>query len=126
MVQLNEEEFQNLVSDTIDIIPQKYQGHLTNVAFIIEDEPSPEQRVKLQLRPYESLFGLYEGVPLPQRGGMTKLLPDKITVFKLPLEFASRDLADLREKLRNTIWHEVAHFFGLDHIEISKRDKHNH
>jgi predicted Zn-dependent protease with MMP-like domain len=64
------------------------------------------------------LFGLYEGVPLPQRFGTTKLLPDKITLFKLPLLRYSRDLEELRDRVAKTVWHEVAHYFGLDHRRI--------
>jgi predicted Zn-dependent protease with MMP-like domain len=68
------------------------------------------------------LFGLYEGVPLPQRNGVTKLLPDKITIFKKPLEFISSDLDDLREHVRHTVWHEVAHYYGLGHKRIHELD----
>jgi predicted Zn-dependent protease with MMP-like domain len=61
---------------------------------------------------------LYEGVPLPARGGMTKLLPDKITLFKIPLAMHSPDHAALQENVRHTLWHEMAHYFGLDHKRI--------
>lgn len=118
MIQLSEEEFNKIVGDGIDAIPPKYQARLNNVAFIVEDEPTPEQRIKLNLYPGETLFGLYEGVPLPMRGGTTKLLPDKITIFKRPIEFISQNIAQLREQVRHTIWHEVAHYYGLDHKRI--------
>ncbi len=120
MIELNDTEFNAIVSDSIDAIPEKYQKYLQNVAFIVEDEPSSQQRSNLRLKPYESLFGLYEGVPLPGRGGTTKLLPDKITVFKLPIQAASRDRAHLMEIVKNTVWHEVAHYFGLDHLRIDE------
>ncbi len=118
MVQLSQLEFERILSAAIDVIPPKYLEHLENVAFILEDEPSQAQLIKLNLYPNETLFGLYEGVPLPRRGGATKLLPDKITLFKGPLERTSRDLAELQEKVRHTVWHEVAHYFGLDHQRI--------
>ena len=92
------------------------------MAFLLEDDPTPEQRIKLNLYPNETLFGLYEGVPLPQRGGGTKLLPDKITLFKNPLQNASHDLADLKERVGHTIWHEVAHYYGLNHKRIHELD----
>ncbi|MGA3150017.1 MAG: metallopeptidase family protein [Candidatus Saccharimonadales bacterium] len=118
MVEINDKEFEEIISQGIAAIPNLYQKHLQNVAFLVEDDPTPQQRVKLNLYPHETLFGLYEGVPLPQRGGGTKLLPDKITIFKNPLQNASRNLAELKENVRHTIWHEVAHYYGLDHKRI--------
>jgi predicted Zn-dependent protease with MMP-like domain len=118
MLQITDEEFEELISDGIDAIPPLFQKHLQNVAFIIEDEPSQQQRIQLRLYPYETLFGLYEGVPLPQRGGTSKLLPDKITIFKLPALHFSNSKDELKEHLRHTIWHEVAHYYGLDHDRI--------
>ena len=118
MVNLNDDEFHQLVAEGIDAIPSLYQEHLQNVAFIVEELPTPEQRVRLNLYPQETLFGLYEGVPLTGRGGATKLLPDKITIFKKPLEMVSRDVAELKERVRHTVWHEVAHYYGLDHKRI--------
>jgi predicted Zn-dependent protease with MMP-like domain len=118
MLQITDKEFEELISDGIDAIPPLYQKYLQNVAFIVEDEPSQQQRIQLKLYPYETLFGLYEGVPLPQRGGSTKLLPDKITIFKLPALHFSNSKEELKEHLRHTIWHEVAHYYGLDHDKI--------
>lgn len=123
MTELTDKQFDKIVSDSIDAIPLKYYKHLGNVAFIIEDEPSSQQRRSLKLHPRESLFGLYEGVPLPARGGSTGLLPDKITVFRTPLKSHSRDFTHLQELVRNTVWHEVAHFFGLDHLMIDKLER---
>lgn len=118
MIKLSDEQFSKLVADAIDRIPAPYRDHIENVAFIVEAAPSSEQAKKLKLACNSLLFGLYEGVPLPARNGTTKLLPDKITLFKEPLEWASRDEADLKARVANTIWHEVAHYFGLDHKRI--------
>lgn len=125
MVEISDNEFNQIVSETIDGIPDKYQKHLQNIAFIVEEQPSLEQRYNLNLKPDETLFGLYEGVPLPGRGGATKLLPDKITIFKKPIQFASNDIIELREVVRNTLWHEVAHYFGLDHLQIERLEGKN-
>lgn len=125
MTSVSDQEFHEIVSNCIDAIPEKYQKHLGNVVFIVEDEPSSKQREALKLRPFETLFGLYEGVPLPSRGGGTAVLPDKITVFKKPIESASRDLNQLMGIVKNTIWHEVAHFFGLDHLRIEELESGN-
>jgi predicted Zn-dependent protease with MMP-like domain len=118
MVQVDDKQFDEIVSLAIDAIPPLYQKHLDNVAFIVEDEPSPQQMQQLKLFRGELLFGLYEGVPLPQRQGTTKLLPDKITIFKNPALMVSRNLEELREHIRHTVWHEVAHYYGLDHKRI--------
>jgi predicted Zn-dependent protease with MMP-like domain len=121
-MQVSDEEFEELLTAGIDNVPKPYRDRIENVAFILEDDPTPEQRLKLRLHPYETLFGLYEGVPLPRRNGTLKLLPDKITIFKNPLLAASRDLADLKAKIGHTVWHEVAHYFGLNHAKIDQLD----
>jgi len=122
-MQVTQEQFEELVSAAIDDIPEKYRRRLANVAFVIEDEPDAEQRRQLGLRGNQSLFGLYEGVPLTRRGGSESLLlPDKITLFKLPIARHCETPQQLREQIRHTVWHEVAHFFGLDHAEIFERE----
>ena len=83
------------------------------------DEPDKNQRIKLKLRGHQSLFGLYEGIPLTKRGANYNLvLPDKITLFKLPLFYHSQDEADNKAQIKHTLWHEIAHYFGLDHDRI--------
>jgi len=125
MLQISDQEFEELISEAIDNIPELYKKHLQNVAFLIEDDPSPQQRVQLNLYPNETLFGLYEGVPLPARGGMTKLLPDKITLFKNPMKIMCRGRDELREQIRHTVWHEVAHYYGLNHDRIHELERKN-
>ena len=118
MIKVTKKVFENLVADAIDAIPPQYLRHLQNVAFIVEDEPNRAQQKQLGLACNDLLFGLYEGVPLPQRSGTTKLLPDKITLFKHPLEAISSNSAQLKEHIRHTVWHEVAHYYGLNHERI--------
>ena len=113
-----DDEFDRLVSQALDKLPEPYTSRLNNVAIIYADEPTPLQRQTLKLRGDQTLLGLYEGVPLPARGGQTKLLPDKITIFKLPLAAHSRTPRELAENVRHTLWHEMAHYFGLDHKRI--------
>jgi predicted Zn-dependent protease with MMP-like domain len=117
-MQVSNKQFKKIVSEAIGAIPSLYQEHLKNVAFLVVDEPTPIQRQQLSLRCNDLLFGLYEGVPLPRRGGASKLLPDKITIFKKSIEAVSRDLAEVRENIKHTVWHEVAHYYGLDHKRI--------
>jgi predicted Zn-dependent protease with MMP-like domain len=113
-----DEEFDTIISEALDTLPKKYTSRLKNIAIIYEDVPSQEQREKLQLACNQTLFGLYEGIPLPQRGGMTPLFPDKITIFKVPIATTSKDEKELKEQVRHTLWHEMAHYFGLDHKRI--------
>ncbi|HZP55537.1 MAG TPA: metallopeptidase family protein [Candidatus Saccharimonadales bacterium] len=124
MIQLGDKEFRQLVSDAIDAVPALYQKHLQNVAFIVEDEPTLEQRQKLNLYRGELLFGLYEGIPLPSRQGATKLLPDKITIFKNPALIYSNSFEELRQHVHHTVWHEVAHYYGLNHKRIHELERH--
>lgn len=123
MIQIDDQEFDKIVGEGIDAIPPLYQKHLQNVAFIVEDFPSPKQRHELGLACNQTLFGLYEGVPLPGRNGANKLLPDKITIFKNPILAASSTVAEVKEQVRHTIWHEVAHYYGLDHGRIHQLDR---
>ncbi len=118
MIKISDKQFNKIVAEAIDGIPPPYIDRLQNVAFILEDEPSRRQTKALGLRCYDLLFGLYEGVPLPQRMSDTKLLPDKITLFKKPLMSISKDIGELTKNIKHTIWHEVAHYYGLGHKRI--------
>ncbi len=117
MIEVSDKEFDELVAAAMDSLPKQFEK-VKNVAIVVEDEPTPEQRAQLHLVDGQTLYGLYEGVPLPQRQGMTKILPDKITLFKKPLEMHVFEKAQLQEAIRHTIWHELAHYYGLDHPRI--------
>jgi len=120
----SDKEFEELVNKALDTIPKLYQENLNNVAITIEDEPTPAQREKLKLRCNETLFGLYEGIPLTQRGaGYNLVIPDRITLFKLPMVNISQNMKELAEQVRHTLWHEIAHFYGLNHEKIHKLEK---
>lgn len=118
--------FSVLISQAMDELPQEYIEGLNNVAVTYEDDPSAEQRVKLKLRGRETLFGLYEGIPLTKRSGnYSGVLPDRITLFKNPMLHSSRDMNDLKRQIKHTLWHEIAHYYGLDHDRIHElEDKH--
>ena len=118
MTDISDKQFNKIVTGAIDAIPPPYIDRLENVAFIVEDQPTKHQTKQLGLRCHDLLFGLYEGVPLPQRTGSSKLLPDKITLFKQPLIAISRNLGELSKNIKHTIWHEVAHYYGLGHKRI--------
>lgn len=118
MFKVSQKQFEELVEDGINAIPAPFNQRLDNIAFLVEDEPSPHQREQLGLRCNQTLFGLYEGVPLPERMGALKLTPDKITIFKKPIETYAQTLQDVKKQVKHTVWHEVAHYFGLDHGRI--------
>lgn len=120
MIQVSNKTFEDLIGDALDELPKDYvQKLLKDVAVTWQDDPTQAQREELKLRGNQTLFGLYEGLPLPQRyNGYTKLTPDKITVFKNPISNASFDMPSLKENIKHTVWHEMAHYFGLDHKRI--------
>jgi predicted Zn-dependent protease with MMP-like domain len=118
MIQVTDEEFQKLIDQALGELPGEHVKNIKNIAILYEDEPTPEQRQKLQLRHDQTLLGLYEGTPLSQRQGMTRLLPDKITLFREPLSYHANTVEELKEEIKHTLWHEIAHYYGLDHDRI--------
>ncbi len=147
MFKVSLEEFESFVKEGVEAIPEKFRSRIKNVAFLIDQNPMAEQRKQNSLRPRETLFGLYEGIPHPARGegygGL--LMPDKITIFKKPIEAEARLLTRVRfsDKVRtyaiaernkvfrrevrklvvDTVWHEVAHHFGLTEENVEERER---
>ena len=118
MFELTDEQFDKLISEVMSELPQKYIEGLKNVAIVMADWPTNEQIRKLQQRSH-TLLGLYEGIPLTRRGNnYSGVLPDKITIFKAALVNISPDMESLRENTKRTLWHEIAHYYGLDHKRI--------
>ncbi len=112
-------QFEAMITKAMDELPQEYIRGLKNVVIVFEEHPSEEQRQKQHLPAWQTLFGLYEGIPLTRRGNSYNLvLPDKITLFKGPLEAASNTVPELQERIKRTLWHEIAHYYGLDHDRI--------
>ena len=120
MFQVTDEQFQTLIESALGTLPKEHVDNIKNVAILYERDPTPEQRQKLALRHDQTLFGLYEGVPLAQRQGLTRLFPDKITLFVNPICQSAGSLAELQEQIRHTLWHEIAHYYGLGHEQIHK------
>ena len=118
-MELSDEEFDRLISRAMDELPQEYIKGLHNVAILYADDPDQYQIQKSGLREGNILLGLYEGIPLTKRGGnYTFVLPDKITLFKNSILMIVRNPAELFEQIKRTLWHEIAHYYGLDHERI--------
>jgi predicted Zn-dependent protease with MMP-like domain len=123
MIEVSDEQFEQLMGEALDSLPGEHVASIKNVAITWAEEPSEEQRQKIALRNDQLLYGLYEGVPLTARQGHTTGMPDKITLFKLPLCYNVFTLAQLKEQIRHTLWHEIAHYYGLQHDRIHELEQ---
>jgi predicted Zn-dependent protease with MMP-like domain len=121
---ISDQEFDQLISRAMDELPGRDIENLDNVVVTYADKPNEYQVQKLKLRGDHLLLGLYEGIPLTKRGsGYNLVLPDKITLFKLPiLTYAHRRGSDVYEEVKHTLWHEIAHFYGLNHTDIHLKE----
>ncbi|RJQ36384.1 metallopeptidase family protein [Candidatus Parcubacteria bacterium] len=118
------EEFEELVAEGLAAIPERFTKLLDNVAVVIEDEPSLEQRRRMRLSHRMTLFGLYEGIPHTRRGPhYFGVLPDKITIFRKPIIAAADSPDAVRAIVRDTVWHEIAHHFGMDEHRVRAAEK---
>lgn len=116
-------KFEKIVKEGIRAIPENFLRKLDNVAIVIETEPTPAQKKKLNIHFNWTLLGLYEGVPRTKRGmNYSAVLPDKITIFQRPIEAAARDEEDLKEIVKNTVWHEIAHHFGMNEARVRQAE----
>lgn len=141
-------EFEKLVADGFARLPEKFRRKIRNVGFVVEDEPSAEVRTEMGLRGDETLLGFYRGIPRTARGGeygVGPTLPDVIYIYRRPTEKEahyrlgalsnnkrSRVIAEsrgetvrnaVREVVAETVWHEVAHYFGLDEEAVARREQ---
>lgn len=108
-------EFEKIINEAIDTIPPEFLNKLENVSIVIEDYPTRGNM----------LLGLYEGIPKTRRGhyGVGPTIPDKITIFKYPMLSIARSLTDLKEIVKNTVWHEIAHHFGMDETQVRNAER---
>ena len=111
--------FARLVREALAELPPAFARRLENVAVVIADRPSPEQLRALGLGPDETLFGLYEGTPLGERGsGYHLALPDRVTIYREPILAACGSSREIKDEVRLTVIHELGHYFGLDDADL--------
>jgi predicted Zn-dependent protease with MMP-like domain len=108
------DRFEHLVDRAVAAIPAPFRAALAEVALVIADEPTREQLRENGLGPDETLYGLYEGVPLAEWGADWAPVPNRILLFRLPLEEDYPDPDDLADEVRITILHELAHHLGIE------------
>ena len=134
---MRDKEFEKLIAEGFEQLPQWVREKIQNVALLVEEEPSEEDRKREGLSDDETLLGLYKGVPLSSRGemyGIGMTLPDTITLYRIPIIEATEEEStdqtsdeEFHEKVRKivaeTVWHEFAHHFGMDEHEVREREE---
>jgi predicted Zn-dependent protease with MMP-like domain len=118
---MTREKFERLVVEAMALIPKRFRLEMKNIAVVVEDEPSAELLDEMEIEPPDSLYGLYQGTPLPERTwGYGNTLPDRVTLFRKPIEEDSEDDDEVRAVIGETLIHEVGHYFGLSEAEIEE------
>jgi predicted Zn-dependent protease with MMP-like domain len=118
---MRREAFARLVEEALDEIPRRFRAAMKNVAVVVEDEPSPALLEEMEIGPEDTLFGLYHGTPLTERGwGHGNVLPDRISIYQIPIEEACADDEEVRDCIAETVIHEFGHYFGMSEEEIEE------
>jgi predicted Zn-dependent protease with MMP-like domain len=118
---MNRREFERLVAEAVMLIPKRFRREMQNLALVVEDEPSAELLEEMEIDPPDSLYGLYQGTPLPERAwAYGNALPDRITIFQRPIEEDCDDEDEIRAVIGETLIHEVGHYFGMSEEEIEE------
>ena len=113
--------FERLLVEAVALIPKRFRREIKNLALVVEDEPSLELLEEMEIEPPDSLYGLYQGTPLTERGAtFGNTLPDRITLFQKPIEEDCEDEDEVRAVIGETLIHEVGHYFGLSEEEIEE------
>lgn len=117
------DEFYKFIDEALEEMPDEFRDKLDNVNIFVEDYPSPEQVAKFKLREEnKTLFGLYEGIPQNRRGryGIGGAVPDKITLFLYPILSYAHTKQELVKQIKDTLYHEIGHHFGMSEEDIRK------
>ena len=119
---MNRDRFRKLVEEALDTLPEKFRAQVRNVAVVVEDDPPPDADGSVD----DELMGLYDGVPLTDRGALDPVTPDRIILYQRNIEAYARDAAEekrsenesIREEVRLTVLHELGHYFGMDEDQL--------
>jgi len=118
-IRINRRAFQELVREALTDLPDEFARAIENVAVVVEEEPTAEELESLGLDPeQDDLFGLYQGVPLPERGPDAPVLPGRIAIYRLPILWACETREEAIAEVRTTVIHELGHYFGLGDNEL--------
>lgn len=116
---MDRNHFEELVEQALASLPPEFADRLDNVSVVVDDLASPEQIQKVNIRNPHELLGLYEGIPLTRRpNAYAGALPDTISIFRIPIEEICRNDDEIREQVRNTVMHELGHYFGMSEREL--------
>jgi len=119
--EMTREAFSRLVEEALQDIPRRFREEIKNVAIVVEDEPSPELMAEMEIEPPDSLYGLYQGTPLPERSWTHgNALPDRVTLFQRTIEEDAEDLEDMIVSIAETLIHELGHYFGMSEEQIEE------
>jgi predicted Zn-dependent protease with MMP-like domain len=118
---MTRETFSRLVEEALEDIPPRFRDAMRNVAVVVEDEPPQQVLEEMEIEPGDTLFGLYQGTPLTERGwGYGNTLPDRISIYQLPIVEACADEDEIRDCVAETVIHEFGHYFGMSEEEIEE------
>ncbi len=117
-------EFDRMVSEAYARIPARFRQRMKNIALVVEPEPSAAQLARGRVPTGSTLLGLYEGRPLTERSVFEPFrMPDRITIFQGPHERLARTPEELEKMVADTVWHEVAHYFGMDELQVRTAER---
>jgi predicted Zn-dependent protease with MMP-like domain len=118
------DEFDELVAEALKRIPARFRKRMKNIAMMVEAEPTPQQLARGRVPRGGTLLGLYEGRPLTQRSVFESFaMPDRIVIFQGPHEQRARSAAELSQMVVDTVWHEVAHYFGMNEAQVRAAER---
>jgi predicted Zn-dependent protease with MMP-like domain len=118
---MTRDDFQKLVEEALREIPARFRAAMTNVAVVVEDVPPPHILEEMEIEPDDTLFGLYQGTPLTERGwGYGNALPDRISIYQRPIVEACANDEEIRDCVAETVIHEFGHYFGMSEEEIEE------
>lgn len=123
MLEVEPEHFENLVAAAVHGLPEEFREQIANVEFAVEDWARPDDLARMGLPPSSTLLGVYRGIPLTRRGrGYNMTLPDRIVIFRGPLQRMATTEVDLEKRIERVVRHEIAHYFGISDERLHEID----